>query len=136
MLSNMISDVWNLNVALAGILVSIFTLLYSFISSKREYLKELSDEIKTGENDPILISRERAAIASIKKLAKAATISCYLLIGTVFTIILCSVAKNFNECSASKYLNTAAIILTSILWGILIYLGYHIFQQYKKDINV
>ena len=49
-----LSDICNFQLVIFGISITIFTVLYSFILSKREDLKNTNDQIKNGDVSPIL----------------------------------------------------------------------------------
>lgn len=61
--NSILADMWNYDLVLVGILVSIFVLLYSFISNKRDTLREISNQIKNEgvKNNPLLQQKENYA---------------------------------------------------------------------------
>jgi len=54
-INSCLSDLLNFHFVLIGISLSIFTLLYSFISNKRNELVMIAEQIKKGDNNPMLI---------------------------------------------------------------------------------
>jgi hypothetical protein len=68
LLNNILSDTGNFSLVIFGFSATLFTVLYSFVIGRREQLKEISDRLKNGENDPILIQRKNNAISYINSL--------------------------------------------------------------------
>lgn len=62
------NDAWSFYITFCGILLSILTLLYSFIASKRTELKIYSGMSKCGDTDPIVNKQQILAIRYINKL--------------------------------------------------------------------
>ncbi|BDD03738.1 hypothetical protein HNQ88_004034 [Aureibacter tunicatorum] len=52
--STIISDVWGFNITFLGISLTIFTVIYSFIVNKLDELNLNAEEIKKGNNSPIV----------------------------------------------------------------------------------
>ena len=67
------SDLWTLYLTLIGILLSILTLLYSFIISKKDELKIIAEQIKLDGATPLINQRKSFAISYIKRLASIIT---------------------------------------------------------------
>jgi len=74
----MLFDLWNFHLVLIGVSLSIFTLLYSFILNKRDELRVISEQIKSGDKNPTLVQKERFAIKYIYRLKKINT-NCLLI---------------------------------------------------------
>ncbi len=56
-LNKILNDIWNLHLVLLQVSLTLFTVLYSFIVSKRDDLKTISEQIKLGDNNPMLAQR-------------------------------------------------------------------------------
>ena len=56
------SDLWTLYLTFIGILLSILTLLYSFIISKKDELKLIAEQIKLGGATPLINQSKSFAI--------------------------------------------------------------------------
>ncbi len=65
-----LNDLWNFHLTLFGIALSIFTLLYSFILSKRDELRSIAEQIKEGGKNPLIIQKESYAKKYINRLKK------------------------------------------------------------------
>ena len=70
--NSILDDIWSYDLVLVGILISMFILLYSFISNKRDTLRDISNQIKIDgvRNNPLLQQRERYAKSYIHKMQK------------------------------------------------------------------
>jgi len=65
-INQLLNDIWNFHFLLFGILITVFTVLYSFILSKRDELRSLSDEIKNNHNvNDIYIVKQRHGFAKL-----------------------------------------------------------------------
>lgn len=63
----LLTDLWTIYLTFSGILISIITLLYSFIMGKRSELELYVEQIKQGNIDPLLKKRQKLTIDMIKK---------------------------------------------------------------------
>lgn len=70
LMNSLLSDIGNFVLVIFGFTVTLFTVLYSFILSKREQLKEYSDRIKNGDKDPVLYQRSAFAKSIINRLKR------------------------------------------------------------------
>ena len=66
----LLSDAFTLYLTLSGILVSLITLLYSFLNGKRSELELCAEALKAGHNDPLMRRRQCLLIHQILKLLK------------------------------------------------------------------
>ena len=66
----LLSDAFTLYLTLSGILVSLITLLYSFLNGKRSELELCAEALKSGHNDPLMRRRQCLLIHQILKLSK------------------------------------------------------------------
>lgn len=65
---DLLTDAWTMYLTFSGILISIITLLYSFIMGKRSELELYAEQIKLGNTDPLLKKRQKFTIKVIKKM--------------------------------------------------------------------
>lgn len=65
--NSLLGDIGNFVLVVFGFSVTLFTVLYSFILSKREQLKEFSDKIKNGSQDPLIHQRHSNAKKFIER---------------------------------------------------------------------
>jgi hypothetical protein len=136
-INNFLLDLWNFHLVLIGVSLSIFTLLYSFILNKRYELKSISEQIKSGDNSPVLVQKERFAIKYILHLKKInANCICIFIIST----LLCSgswltlrVVYNFSI----KQLSIIIIgILTIFLCIYVVFQFCKIYKHYSSEIKI
>jgi hypothetical protein len=135
-ISDCFSDLWTLYLTFIGILLSLLTLLYSFILSKKDELKLITEQIKLGDKNPLVIQKKNFAIAYIKRLANINSQCFYILLISIF-LALCSWIgmRFFNECISFGVLVIIAV-LTIIVIGYITYLAIRILKQYKKDTTI
>ena len=87
---NLLSDAFSIYMAFSGILISLITLLYSFIIGKRSELELCAETLKTGNNDPLIKKRQSNLIQQIKKLA---SINNKVFIILILSMIVCGSVK-------------------------------------------
>lgn len=83
-INEILEDLWNIHLILCGTSISIFTLFYSFIQNKRDELRVISDQVKGGNNDSILLQKEKFAISYIRKMIKSNKYITYIIVATFF----------------------------------------------------
>lgn len=91
LINDILSDLWNYDLVLIGILLSLFVLLYSFITAKRDELREISFEIKREGtiNNPTLKQREHNAKTYIDNMQKLNKHCIWLLLISSIHFFLC-----------------------------------------------
>ena len=133
------TDISNFLLILMGIALSLFTLLYSFILSKKDQLLELSFIIKQGNKDPLLIQKQNNAIRYIKKLKiYNDKLVLLILLTFIFSLISWLLAK-FSHFYDLKYLVIIFYVITFftiLLLIFFIYIIYLLFKSYVQDTKV
>lgn len=127
-LDELLSDLSSFSLVTFGFSVTLFTLLYSFIISKRETLKEFSDKIKEGNKDPFLLRRSSLAKNFILRMRRISKHIIITIIIEIFNYILCIINKYFVSILANKKrvifvnvtLTIVIIIYISIMLGVTI----------------
>lgn len=114
--NSLLGDIGNFVLVVFGFSVTLFTVLYSFILSKREQLKEYSDKIKYGSKDPLIFQRHSNAKKFIVRFKKFNN----HLIATIFidlsVYLACMIIKYLINNLQIKEISTIGIgILTSII---------------------
>ena len=66
--ATLLNDAWTVYLTFCGILVSIITLLYSFIMGKRNELYIYAEQSKLGSKDPLNKKRQMSALKYIKQM--------------------------------------------------------------------
>lgn len=138
LIDEILRDLWNFHLILMGISLSIFTLFYSFILSKKDQLLELSFQIKIGNNDPLFSQRERNLIRYIKKLKKFNDQFIFLTIFTFLIAITIWFLTLFSD--NIQLLKLHILYFFSFVTGMTIlyaiYLIASLFLNYIKDTRV
>ncbi len=135
----LLDDLWNFHLVLFGTGIAIFTLLYSFIISKRDDLRLLADQIKQGAKDPILTQRESFARIYITKLHTVNRHSILLTIASFVLFISDWATKVFVIDALYNVKWTITVVLsclTLILVLYLIILFIVIFKHYFANVKV
>jgi hypothetical protein len=113
--NSILADIGNFVLVVFGFSVTLFTVLYSFIIAKREQLKEYSDKIKNGNQDPLVHQRHSNAKKFIERLKKFN----FHLITTIFIdliiYLICLVIKYFIDNLRIKEISTLIIGISAIL---------------------
>lgn len=94
---SILSDIANLALVLFGFSVSLFTVIYSFLISKRDELREYSDQLKKGNKDLLLAQRKTFARKYIGKFRK---INNHLILNILIdlTIYIFSMSSKYLIC--------------------------------------
>lgn len=132
-ISDCFSDLWTLHLTFIGILLSLLTLLYSFILSKKDELKLVTEQIKLGDKSPLVIQKKNFAIAYIKRLVNINCQCFYILLCSIFLALCSWIGMRFLNKCISFWVLVIIAALTIIVIGYIIYLAIRILKQYKKD---
>lgn len=95
LINNVTSDIGNFVLVIFGFSITLFTVLYSFILSKKEQLIEYSNKIKDGSADLTIIIRESRSKSIIAKLKN---FNRHLIITIFINLII------YTLCITCKYL--------------------------------
>lgn len=133
---NALSDLLSLHLTMTGCLVSVFTLLYSFIVSKKSDLKLYADLISRGDKSPTILQKQHFAAKHIKGLSKVSNICLMLL--------FCSIVFSFGSWIGGRLLEGKSQQLLLIILGFLTFIVFIIIgklivdllKHYKDDIRI
>lgn len=133
---SLLTDSWTFYLTFCGILISVITLLYSFILGKKAELKVYAEQAKLGNNDPMLKKKQRAAVAYIGKLASINE-WCILLLGISF--ISC-----VTSWGCIRFMPTDIYFIILLIIGVItlliipstIVLIIKLYLQYRDDIKL
>lgn len=130
-MKDLITDISTFSLSIFGIGMTIFTVIYSFISTKKEYINEMSDVITSGKACPETRAKFNIALKYIKRQKKNNTIILIITIGYLMLYVLSLLYLRLNLANdifgyVIVFLN---VILTFILFYALIkfintYIGY------------
>ncbi len=133
------SDLWTLYLTLIGILLSILTLLYSFIIGKKDELKLIAEQIKSDGVTPIVNQRKNFAILYIRRLSDINKKCFVLLLISIAMDVFCWVGMrlsfNFDN-TVLLCLLVITIVFTILIVGYAISLGYKLIKQYMSDTKI
>ena len=131
-----LSDLWSLYLAMIGCLVSVFTLLYSFIISKKGELKMFTEQLNHGDKSPTIVQRQRFAMSYIKRMNKALELCLILLIGCIFLATGSWVGLRILNEKAQKLTLYIVAVLPFFVLVLMIILCVKVYKQYKKDVKI
>ncbi len=135
-INDLFNDLWNFHLVLFGIALSIFTLLYSFILSKRDEIRNIAEQVKSGDKNPLLSQKENFAIKYIKRLKsindKIVVIVILSLIFFIISWVLQRIVFDYYFCIKLYSLYVVSFI-TICLLIYLIYMFSIIYKYYKDE---
>lgn len=131
-----ISPLVTFHISLIGILVSIFTLLYSFIYSRKEELKEYSRLIKNGNKDPFVLQRSHFDAKYIKRASKISNACVKLVCASVAILILLGVVNFFERTTFGSIVLIMTYVFTGVECIFTIYVFIGLWKRYKDDIKI
>ena len=135
-MNDVLSDLWSLHLAMIGCLVSVFTLLYSFLISKKGELKIFTEQLNHGDRSPTNIQKQRFATSYIKRMSKAINLCLILLIGCACLAIGSWVGLRLLNEKTQIVLLYIVGLLTILLLALMLYLCVKVYAQYRKDMRL
>lgn len=130
---NLISDISALGLTIFGIGVTIFTVIYSFIINKKEYLNSLAPRILNGDACPELISRYKITQRYIEK---QKFINVYMIILSILSLLTYISSMIYKYVSNPYWLGILCICLASILIIYLLFIVIYFILNYFKTTKV
>lgn len=135
-----LSDLWNYDLVLIGVLLSLFVLFYSFITAKRDELRELSSEIKSSgtTDNPTLKLREHHASVYIRNMQRFNKRCVWLLLSTSIHMALCWITLRvvpdsyFQLKTVLFYIAAGTVLVITLLLIVQIVLIYTQYKTYTK----
>ena len=134
--ATLLNDAWTVYLTFCGILVSIITLLYSFIMGKRNELYIYAEQSKLGNKDPLIKKRQMSAskyIKQMKSIIKWCVIMLVMSFSSCFISWLC-----IRFLTKELYLEVLLIIVVLTLLIIAGTLGLtrRLIRQYNVDTKI
>lgn len=134
--ATLLNDAWTVYLTFCGILVSIITLLYSFIMGKRNELYIYAEQSKLGSKDPLIKKRQMSAskyIKQMKYIIKWCVIMLVMSFSSCFISWLC-----IRFLTKELYLEVLLIIVVLTLLIIAGTLGLirRLIRQYNVDTKI
>lgn len=132
----LLSDAYTIYLTFSGILISVITLLYSFINGKRSELELCAEASKSGLNDPIMRKRQSNLIQQIRKLSR--------INKNVFIVLLLSIAACIISWISLRFVSDKFHIgILYIIGGFTLLIGvvtfkmvHKLYLHYKNDITI
>lgn len=135
-LTNYLNQIWNFHIAMFGISLSIFTLVYSFILSKRDELKNLTEMIKNGYKSNSIDLQIISVRKYINKFSKVNNVVGISVLSTFIMFLITWLALIIKTEEIKKIL---LIIISSISLLVIIIIGYifyKVFTFYREDTKI
>lgn len=136
MLIGILGDLWTFHLTLMGISLSIFTLLYSFLLSKKGELLAISEQMKSGANDPLLAQKESLAGKYIHRLVSTNTHCLVVCICSIILGLSSWLYMRFDLLGLRCWVLYIVFIITILEILYLAIIAYKIRNEYLKDIQV
>ncbi len=136
-LNSILSDIGNFALVIFGFSVTLFTVLYSFVLTKKEQLIEYSDKIKKNEQDPLLFKRYSNIIKQIASL-KRLNFHLIIEISTNFVLyFICLLVKymTIKDCLKSDFTFIIALITFLIAIYVIVLLVIT-FRDYNRSTKI
>lgn len=134
---NCLTDLCSIHLTIIGLCLTIFTLLYSFIFSKKSEVSIYSEELKSKLVDPLVAQKYGQVKSYIQRLSIIICKCKYTLIMSIAIWVLCWIDKMFDFPTLWRYgILLFSIILSLIELVICIIWGRLIIKQYHVDLNV
>lgn len=131
-----LSDLWTIHLTLIGIDLSVMTLLYSFILSKKDELKLTTEKIKLGNTDPLCKRKQKFAINYIKRM-HCINVRCFYLFFALSILTIGSwLGWRILQSNVCKWDFIVVGISTFIVILYTFYLFVSIIKQYRNDMKV
>lgn len=132
----LLTDAWTIYLTFSGILISIITLLYSFIMGKRSELELYAEQIKQGNTDPLLKKRQKLVIEMIRKMV--------FINKWIFCILCISILNCFLSWAAIRLIPKSMIksslyliiVLTIFVIIMTICQARRLYKQYLQDTKI
>lgn len=136
MCDSLLSDAFTIYLTLSGILVSLITLLYSFLNGKRSELELCAEALKSGHNDPLMRRRQRLLIHQICNLSK---INKKVFIVFLMSVIACIISwASLRFLPNSLHSDALWIVgfFTLLVGAMTSYMARKMYLHYKKDSTI
>lgn len=135
----LLNDIWNFQLIIFGLAVTLFTVLYSFIIAKRDELREISELLKSGDQTIIIKPKEIFAKIYILKLKKINDHLFILIIVSFCTSLLGWISERFiPDCKIELkfYSLLFLLILTSLICIAIFIQSLKIYKHYKLSTQI
>lgn len=132
----LLTDSWTFYLTFCGILVSVITLLYSFVLGKKAELEIYAEQTKLGNNDPLIKKKQRIAVSCIEKLASINKWCALILSMSFISCITSWICIRFLHEKYYFCILFVIGVMTLLMVTGTISLIRRLYWQYKNDIKV
>lgn len=129
---SLISDISNFNLGIFGISITVFTVLYAFILSRKDSLRDLNDIIKAGNDSPFLVQRVSFFATHTKKWKQLNNHLRNIIAISIMFFFIGMLLKYLPLTDITKTIATSIIILTIFLSIYIIIVLILVFKNYNK----
>lgn len=130
---SVLGDLFSVYISILGCLVSVFTLLYSFVITRKDDLKMYADLQAQGDKSPSIIQRQRFAINYIKRMRRALNLCLKLILCSTILSIACWVGERFLSDRTQIIMICIIGSLTLIFCIFIVVLCVKVIRQYRND---
>lgn len=132
----LVGDVANFNLGIFGIAITLFTVLYAFILSKKDSLIQLNDIIKSGDSTPQIIQRVTFYYIHVKKWKKINVHLRIIIIISFIFFIAGYIIKYLPVTNFILNLGICLIILSILLLFYIVSILILVFINYEKSTEI
>lgn len=134
-MTNIINQISNIQLALLGITITVFTVLFAFITTKKDELKNLSNQIKSGDKSPLILQKANFVLRNINKFKRINDKIVYVILFSFIFFSYTWIVSMFKVCICKKnFLFIISILIIEFL--VLSTLLVKIYFNYKKEIKI
>lgn len=133
---NILSDLTNFNLAIFGISITIFTVLYAFILNRKDAIREMNIIIKSGKASPSLVQKASFFVSHIESWKE---LNFHVKLASIFSVFLFTIglfSKYFREGSYIKLASIVLSIFSFILFLYIMIILIKVFSNYAKIISI
>lgn len=133
---SLISDISNFNLGIFGISITVFTVLYAFILSRKDSLRDLNDIIKLGNDSPFLVQRVSFFANHSKNWKKLNNHIRNIIVTSIIFFFAGMLIKYLPLTDITKTIAISIIILTLFLSIYIIIVLILVFKNYNKTTSI
>lgn len=135
-INTLLSDICNFQLVIFGISITIFTVLYSFIISKREDLKNVNSLIVNGNDSPNLRQKKSFYIMYIEKWKR---INAHIINLSILSFLIFFVGFFVKQISFSYHKSIYFLCISVFSLVVVIYISFLLFlliKDYHKSVAI
>ena len=136
MCDSLLNDAFTIYLTFSGILVSLITLVYSFLSGKRSELELCAEALKFGHNDPLIKKRKNNLLRQIRKLSGINEKLFILFLMSVFVCIISWASLRFLPCRFHIGALWIVGVLTFLIGTMTLNMARKLYLHYKIDATI